>query len=55
MANKVSQLMRPMSKLAFVTILAGTTLLKGSTQLCFVAACVDVGSLGICCGKECGR
>jgi hypothetical protein len=53
MANKVPQLVGTMSKLTFVTILARTTLLKWSTQLCLVAACVDVGSFGIGCCKKC--
>jgi hypothetical protein len=51
MANKIPQLLGTMSKLTFVTILARTTLLKRSAQLCLVAACVDVGSLGVCVGR----
>lgn len=44
MAGQAPQLMDAMSKLAFVTVFAGSVLLKRAAQLCLVAAGVDLSA-----------
>lgn len=46
MAAQAAQFMDSMSKLAFVTVFAGTVLLKGPAELCLVTAGVHLAAAG---------